>query len=217
MLGGLLFSICLVFMGCGSSPYNQVMDNLSECTKVYYFGETEDFYCSLSSGMREDVYLLNGVSEKPVGFALMSFNFFESSPRQIVKLKVKINGEESEQELQINGVNSAYLVDLERELDGSEEIKINFEGQTLKLENISKNFTIGYQEALKIASEELSDKITAKKKLGKLNAECYLRVLDKNANNMDEQFWGFTVLNVDNESYSIVISTVDGSILAKSN
>jgi len=42
-----------------------------------------------------------------------------------------------------------------------------------------------------------------------------LKVLDKKANNFDNLFWCFTLLTNKNESYSVIISTVDGSVLAK--
>ena len=109
-----------------------------------------------------------------------------------------------------------FISDLEKEFSGEEKIAITFNGKVLTLECLSKNFAIDSQKALEIASKELADKITMKKSFSKLNAECYLRVLDKKANKQDGVFWCFSVLNVDNENYSVIISTTDGKVLAKS-
>lgn len=75
---------------------------------------------------------------------------------------------------------------------------------------------MGANKAIEIASKELSKFIMKEKKMSSLNAECYLRVLDKRANNFQDMFWVFTVVNTKNENYSVVISTVDGSVLSKS-
>lgn len=212
----MLVCVGVSLLGCGKSTFNLVCDNMSEWTKVYYFGENEDFYCSLSSGLREDNYLLNGTSEKKVDFALLTLNLTENSTAKILKVKVKIDGMESEKEMELNNLNNSYMLDLEQQLKGTENIEITYDGKSLILQNLSKDFVVDGNKALEIAAKELEEKILLKKTYNKLNAECYLRVLDKKANDFDGIFWCFTVLNCDNENYSIIISTVDGSILAKS-
>lgn len=212
----MLFCVGITVFGCGKSTLSLVYDNMSEWTKVYYFGENESFYCSLSSGLREKNYLLNGTSEKKVDFALLTLNLNESSNQKILKVVVKIDGIESEKEMELNNLNNSYMLDLETAFSGNENVEVSYGGKTLVLENQSKDFAVGFEKALEIATRELEDKILLKKSFNKLNAECYLRVLDKKANDFDGVFWCFTVLNNANENYSIVISTVDGAILAKS-
>jgi len=189
---------------------------MSEITNVYFYGECEDFYCSISSGQRETAYLMDGKSGDVTDFALLSLNLSEARATTILKLSVLIDGAEEEKEVEINSLSSAYLVDLERALTGKENISIVFEGKTLQLSALSNNFEIDSNKALEIAADQLEEKILLKKKYNNLNAEGYLRILDKNANDFDSVFWCYTVLNIDNESYSIIISTVDGSVLAKS-
>ena len=212
----MLFCVGFVCLACGTTTEGLVKQNMSELTKVYFYGENDNFYCTLSSGERENEYLMNGISEDNVDFALLTLNLTNPISAQVVKVDVTIDGQTSQVELEINSLNSAYMVDLEKELTGEEEISVTYEGETLNMECLSKNFAVDYKQALNIASAEMEDKINLKKTYNSLNAECYLRVLDKKANNFDGTFWCFTVLNVDNENYSIIISTEDGSILAKS-
>ncbi len=213
----MLVCVGLTFFGCGQSTFDVVKANMSERTDVYYYGENEDFYCALSSGQREEAYKLDGKNGKCVDFALLSLTFGQTELASIIKVEVSIDGNKTEQELELNTLNNAYMVDLEQKLTGDETIEITYQDVTLTLENISKNFGVNSDEALEIATQELGDKITAKKNYQGLNAECYLRVMDKRANNFDGVFWCFTVLNVDNEQFSIIISTENGEILAKSN
>lgn len=216
LLTVMLCCMLMSFCGCGANTLQFVKDNMSELTNVYYFGENAECYCSLSSGRREKEYLLNGQSGEMVPFALLSLNPTENIFGNVILVKISVDGVENEKELEINSLNSAYMVDLENELSGEEKISVTFNGKVLTLECLSKDFVIDSQKAIEIATKELEEKILLKKSFSKLNAECYLRVLDKKANKQDGVFWCFSVLNVDNENYSVVISTTDGKVLAKS-
>lgn len=209
-------AVGIVLSGCGKSTLARTKENMSEWTSVYYYGECENFSASLSSGVREDPYLLNGKSEKKVDFSLLSVTLKEATSDKLIKAKVKIDGVESEQELEINGLNPCFMVDLEKRMTGNETVEISYAGQTLSLTNLSKDFAIDDEKAIEIAVKEIEDKILENKVGNNLNSECYLRVLDKDANNFDTVFWCFTVINVKNESFNVVISTKDGSVLAKS-
>ncbi len=215
-LAGLLAVVALSLFGCGKSLQTRIEENLSEHTCVYYYAEGEGYYATLSSGEREDEYLLNGKSEKKVDFALLAIKPSVGTSEKIIKANVAINGESKLYELELNDLNFTYMVDLEQRLSGDESISVEYAGQTLEMQNLSKDFAIDDVKAIEIACNELSDKIDGIRRGNNLNAECYLRVLDKKANNFDNMFWCFTVVTTDKQTFSVIISTVDGSILAKS-
>ncbi len=218
VLLGFAFALaCVSLVGCGKTTSQRVEDNMSEWTTVYYYGEGENYYASMSSGTREGEYLLNGKSEKKVDYALLSLKPSESMSAKVIKVKLTIGEEETEQELEINGLNGCYMVDLEKKLSGEENIKISYGGKEVALSNLSKDFAIDDKKAIEIGTTELEEKILACKSGRKLNAECYLRVMDKQANNFEEVFWVFTVINVKNENFSVIISTADGKVLAKND
>lgn len=212
----MLFGLTVSLFGCSSSTLDLVKENMSEMTKIYYMGENDSFYCTLAIGEREQTYLMNGQTSEKTDFALLSIVPSQNAYSNLIKAKIVIDGIESEVELEINGLNHNYMVDLEKSLSGDEEIEVIFEDQPLKLENVSKNFGVDYLQGLEIASNEMEEQILLKKTYKNLNAECYLRILDKKANGFDGLFWCFTVMNIDNESYSIVFSAEDGKVLAKS-
>lgn len=215
-LGFMLTLVVVSLFGCGMSTMGLVEENMSELTKVYYMAENNDFYCTLSSGVREKNYLMNGESGEVTDFALLTIVPNQNVSGSLIKAHVKIDGVESEVELEINGLNHNFMVDLEKAFSGNEVVEVTYEGVGLVLENVSNDFSVDYNKAIEIACKEMNEQIVAKKKFSNLNAECYLRVLDKKANQFDSVFWCFTVLNVDNESYSIVLSAEDGTVLAKS-
>lgn len=215
-LASLVVLICACLTACGQDLKSLVKSNMSELTEVYYYQEGENFYCSISSGVREEDYLMDGHSGECVDFSLLAINLAEVRASKIIKVNVTVDGVTQEVEAEINSLKSSYLYDFEIKFTGKEQISVEFEGETLKLEPISNNFQISSDEALQIASVELEDKILLKKQFNNLNAEGYLRVLDKRANNFNGVFWCYTLLNKDGSSFSVIISTQDGSILAKS-
>ncbi|MGN1201639.1 MAG: hypothetical protein ACI4R8_05255 [Candidatus Caccovivens sp.] len=217
ILGFLVMFLGVSLFGCEKSTLTLMQENISEWTQVYYFGECETFYATLSSGVREKEYLMNGKATENVDFALLTLNFDENPQNSAVSVSLDIDGSSSVIEMELNTLNNTFMIDLEKLLSGDETISVDYEGKNIQLVNVSKDFKINDKQAMVIACKEMENEITKKKHFNNLNAEIYLRILDKKANNFDDLFWCLTVLNVDNESYSIVISTVDGSVLAKTD
>ena len=214
VLGVLLFAL-MGFVGCGVKTQDCVLENMSEVTKVFYFAENEKFYATLAIGQREKEYIMDGKSNTNVDFSLLSVCFFENQDKNSISVSVSINGVSSAYELEYNPMANAYMVDLEKKLGGEEKILISYDGATLELQNLSKQFGVNWEKAISIACVELKDKIEKEKQYSDLNGECYLKVMDKRENNFKDFFWCFTILNNQNESFSIIISTVDGTVLAK--
>ena len=201
----------------GKSIEERALENMSEWTKSYFYGEGETFSATISAGEREADYVMNGKSGKNVDFALLTLRSSEEMKNRVVKVDIKIGDEIiSAQELELNTLNGTYMADIERSLTGDETISVTFVDEALALENLSKNFAIDDKKAVEIGVAELETQITKCKHGTNLGAECYLRVLDKQENGFDELFWCFTVVNTNGENFSAVISTKDGKVLAKS-
>lgn len=211
-----LLAVCLLSTGCGKETMDFVKENMSETVDVYFFGETPEVYGTISSGERELDYCVDGRSGEVTDYSLFSINFYNEVFGAVIKVNLTIDGVTSEVEMELNTLNNTYMTDLGEKLSGEEEISVEYMGENFEMENVSKDFAVGADEAIEIASNELSDAILRAKKYSNLNAECYLRVMDKRMNNFQDMFWCFTVVNVNGENFSIIISTVDGSVLAKS-
>ena len=61
--------------------------------------------------------------------------------------------------LDVNPYNGYYMTDLGYLLSEKAEISITYKDKTIFLENISKEFVVSSEEALKIGSSTLKDKI----------------------------------------------------------
>ncbi len=215
-LGCLLAAVTVMCFGCGIDTLKLVRENMSEVTQVYYYGENEDFAISIAYGQRENEYKVDGKSGDNVDFCLLTLKPTRKSADELKKLTLSVDDNEQELEILLNLNNGAYMLDLEKKLTGQEKISAKFEGQEVALYPISNDFKIDSKKAVEIACKELEAKILEKKKFTNLNGECYLRVIDKRQNGLEETYWCFTIFNTDGKDYSVIISTEDGSILTKS-
>lgn len=212
-LATLLVCVCVTMFGCESKTEKLVQKNMSEITQTYFYGDGETFSASVSSGVREESYLMDGKSGNNVDFALVAVDLKSSQTTRFLTIVVTVDGFKQEVEAEINTLGTSYLFDLGKKMTGEEVVIVEVNGEILHLQRV--DFEIDGQNAIEIASKALEDKILLKKKFNNLNAECYLKILDKDVNKLDNFYWCFMIVNVDGETFSAIISTQDGSILAQ--
>ena len=210
-----LVVVCLSVAGCGKTIQNYVEENMSEITNEYYQAENDNIYATLSVGTREKDYLYNGQSTESVNFMLLTLTFKNDMRDKVIHVQVKSGENTVSVEAELNNLSDAYMVDLVDTIVLGDMVEIVYENETLPLTKVSNDFQIDAQKAITIACENLSEKLEACKSYNNFNAECYLRVLNQKQNNFNELYWCFTCLNYEGESFSIIISTVDGEILAQ--
>lgn len=214
---GLLVVMGFVFAGCAKDDASLMKNNMAELTKSYFYGESETVYASLSVGQREENYVLDGCCSDVVDFALLVVSFENEVTTNTVEANVKTDDKIVAVQLEKNETNGKYMFDLEKSVSADAKIELQVQGQVVFLQAISNEFVIDCYDAVEIACREFDEKIKPLKKRNNLFAEGYLRIMDKKANDFDGVFWCFTLLSQQNESWSVIISTEDGSILAKSN
>lgn len=221
MMKKLIVAFSLVFIlfgvaGCGKTINNHVKENMSEITKDFYFGENDSVYATLSVGERESSYLYNGQSTESVDFALLTLTFKNGSSLNTVEVVLNDGANSYDVELMSDDMSVDFMADIVNLFSFGEAFTLTYNNENVELTRISDEFGIDYQEALNIACENLKEELESCKIYNNFNAECYLRVLREKENNFDNLYWCFTCLNYEGESFSIVFSTVDGEILAKS-
>ena len=221
MMKKLIVAFSLVFVlfgvaGCGKTINNFVEENMSEITKEFYFGENDSFYATLSVGERESTYLYNGQSTESVDFALLTLTFKSGSSDSTLEVVLNDGTNSYDVELLADDMSVGFMADVVNLFDFGETFTLNYEDLSVELTRISDEFGIDYQEALNIACENLKEELESQKSYNNFNAECYLRVLREKENSFDNLYWCFTCLDYEGESFSVVFSTVDGKILAKS-
>lgn len=210
-----LFLVVFGVTACGKTIDSYVINNMAEITKEYYFGENDTMVATLSVGEREEEYLVNGQATELVDYSLLVIKFKEENIVKAIVFEVKSGEVTVDVEAEYNSFNNSYMVDIVDDITVGEDFSIVYDEQTVTLER--QNFAIDYENALQIVCENLKDKLEEQKSYNHFNAECYLRVMSEKDDDFSDLYWCFTCLNYEGESFSVIISTVDGSVLAISD
>ncbi len=206
----LILILPLIMVGCAKQ--DNIKENMSEITDLYFVGEANGDYASISVGKREEPYIKDGISQKKCDFALvclnLSNNIYENMRLSAV---IKINEEKHNVLLEL--VGGSYMFDLERTLKSEDKILLSYGENTINFVNKGVEFGIDQEKALEIGQKELKTQIDHYTKRG---FEAYLRVLGKENPEFNELFWCFTLVGRDEKVYNCIFSVKDGTIITVS-
>lgn len=213
--------MCLMFLllpmmliGCSQVKIG-VEESMSEITHTYFAGRNGDDRASISVGKREEPYKIDGIHNKELDFSLITLSLAQPKEDNTLKATLTVNGKDSEILLDLHPVYHSYMVDIGYCLKDNDEVKLTFGNKVIVFSNISKDFAINYEKALEIAQNTLIDEISDRTNNDILEGECYLQVLNEISPNFDDMFWCFTLVGKDKKVFRVIISVVDGSILAE--
>ncbi len=206
-----LMFLPLIICGCGNHDY--VKENMSEITDLYFVGDKDGDYASISVGKREEPYVKDGYSQNKCDFALLCLNISTQYENMRLSAVIKIN--EEKHNILLEMVGGTYMFDLERKLNAEDKLSLSYGDKTIEFTNKGKEFGIDQEKALEIGKEQLKSQIKGYSK-GRFEAECYLRVLGKETKEFNELFWCFTLVGRDEKVYNCIFSVSDGTIIALS-
>ena len=202
----------LFLSGC-SNKKSYIEKNLSEITYFTYRVNTDDFYCSVNYGEREKNYVLDGRSGDNVDFCLVTFYLYENIEENYLPLTVIINEKNLVCNLEKNPYTYSFMIDLERELKGDENIKIKWNECEYNLTKQDCKFD--YKSVLKKMNFEYKNEINECLKNKDLNAEFYLKIIDMTQKGIDKIYWCFSIVRDDNKCYNCLIDVNTGEIISE--
>lgn len=210
VLSAILLICPFVLVGCGQedSPYS----NISEITKVYYQGASDDARGSISVGQREDPYKLDGKHNQMYDFSLVVIEFNEQLQENTIDVALTINDSTQTFTMYFNPLSSSYMADIGYLLGDNDKINITYQEFSIDFYNVSDSFSISYEEALDIAIENMD--LQGFYEDGQFKGECYLRILTEKDDNFEDLFWIFSVVGENGEVKNIVINVESGEILS---
>lgn len=212
----LIAVVLFVVFGCSQKKFSS-SDWTSDLRTTFYDFNSENEYVNFVSGMRENPYNYDGVHNSLVEFGILSvwFNDSKYSPPSL-DFTIKIGGEVFEGVLEKSPFEEGFMADIEKYVTCEDDICLTI-GENLKY-NLScqtKNFTIDASNALSIGETELSGVIAENYKDGKLNGECYLKIIFDKSRKIKTYYWYFAFLDQNGKFSSCVIDTETGEVLAK--
>ena len=209
----LIFSLLFCSFFLISCKNNQkIEENISEITKIYFYGENNDgdLKCSISVGQREDPYKVDGIHNPTCDFSLISLNSKVYQGEQI-DVSIFLDDICYKLVLYFNPVSNVYINDLGFAIEGNDAVYIEVNGKNFNLYNLSNDFKIGYTDAINISVDKLQNELSSLFDNGKFLGECYLKILSNP--NSDKLFWLFTVQTRHVDSINLIISIDTGEII----
>lgn len=176
---------------------------------------------TFSSGMRENNYNLDGIVNDKVEFGVLTLMRNDANPlaNDTYEYIVTINEEEFKGTMEKSPIDNSYAVDIEKKVEDNAiiNVKINFTGYKFNqdLTNISNNFEISKDQALKIANTELKQAIKDIQSGNNVKFEVVMKILKDSSTDTNRFYWYIGVISTNGETLGILIDANTGEIIAK--
>ncbi|MBR2970056.1 MAG: hypothetical protein IKC49_03275 [Clostridia bacterium] len=220
----IVFALCaisiLTFSACGSKKLDLNDYIIEERTNL--FTACDNMYTvTLSSGMRESDYNLDGVKNNMVEFSILTImrNDGEPMANDNYTYVITVGEETLSGTLTKSQVDNSYSTDLEHIIpnDANINAEIKFTGYTFQqdLTNTSADFSVDMATAISIANDELNDDI---RDILKDNAkiEVVTKILkDYSTEEVKRYYWYVGVISTNGDTLGILIDANSGEIIAK--
>lgn len=177
---------------------------------------------TISSGLRETEYKLDGNLTEMTDFAVLTFSKNNNEPlaNDNYTYIVKIDDESLTGFLVKNPVDNSYVVDLERSVndDAKVHVEIGFSGYNFKadLTNTSNDFNVDKNSALKIATSELKSDVNNVLSDKNVKIEVVMKILKDYSNvEVKNYYWYVGVISTNGDTLGILINANNGDVVAK--
>lgn len=215
----LLVLITLAF-GCKANSLLLQKHLIERRDNLFLFNDNN--YCaSFYTGEREEPYALDGEINDMVEFGIVIFyahNQYKLSAESY-PFELHINDEVFTGNLERNNSDKTYSIDIEKSApaDAVVTLKVVLPSSDFNetLVNISKDFAISQEQAIQIASEELSSVLKQISKSDK-NVEVIVKMLkDFSDSEQAKYYWYVGIVSSDGTTAGILIDTQTGEIISK--
>ena len=204
--------IIVTTSGGGSTLYQRALNNLSEARFFMRTASNDNARVQFFSGVREEPYKIDGRASGTVPFALLNVEPVGSELMQAPQLAgtLRIGTEDINVTLTRNDFGKNFAVDIGREVTPDTEVTFTLRhanniNEEFKLAHAMPEDAIDWQEALRIATTHLTDKIK------NIDFESYVKIITDLAN--IGAFWFVQFITADNQTHFVVINP-DGSLIS---
>ena len=163
---------------CSRSSYFQLaLGNLSETRMYMKHGEADCCKVQFFAGMREEPYIVNGISEKKLAFGIINLDPGKRLVGDEITGTLQIDEETIPVTLERNPHGGNFAMDIERLVDVTQDLILTLPiGEEIKVFNLVNTMpeeAINWERALEIAVDTMQAQI---RKAGKF--ECYVKIVE---------------------------------------
>ena len=217
-----LLCICVLgFSACGKKDLN-LADYIIEERNNLFVATDELYSLSLSSGLRESDYNLDGIITDKVDFAVLTFVRNDNLPLANDTYAYKVNIGETEHTgfLEKSPVDNTYVADLGVAIsnDACISAQVSFTGYTFSGEftNISDSFAIDKNKVIEIANNELGEQVKNILSDPNVKIEVVTKIMkDFSSVDVKNYYWYLGVISTNGDTLGVLIDANSGDIIAK--
>ena len=218
----ILLAVCIVSLSaCGKSNID-LSKFLIEERNTLFTAQDNIYSVTLSGGLREENYALDGVVNKPVDFALLTLARLDGNPlaNDNYTYIVTINEQTHTGNLAKSEIDNTYSADLGIEIpaDATINVQLGFTGYSFNkdMENTSNSFAVDKNKALEIANKELKSEVENITSNKNNKIEVVMKLLkDYSSTDLKTYYWYVGVVSTSGETLGILIDANSGEIIAK--
>ncbi|MBR6778921.1 MAG: hypothetical protein IKM43_02070 [Clostridia bacterium] len=211
----------LSLSACGKTKIN-IADYVIEERNQLFTGQDSLYSATLSSGLREENYSLDGIVGNMIDFAVVTFMRLDSNPlaNDTYRYNVTINEQNYTGTLEKSPYDNSYAIDLGVAVpaDASVNVQITFTGYAFNqdLENTSVNFAVDKTTALNIANQTLEEEIKNITSDKNNKIEVVMKILKDYSNSeLKTYYWYVGIIATNGETLGVLIDANTGNIIAK--
>lgn len=212
----------LLFCACGKTNKFDISQHLIEERNCLFTAQDDIYSVTLSSGIRENEYCLDGVKNDMVDFSILSLSKLDGSSlsNDTYTYVVTINDESFTGYLIKSEIDNSYNVDLGLHLSNEDKInaKITFTGYSIdeEMTNTTKDFVINKSQAIETANKELKSKLKQITNDKNNKIECILKIVkDYSTSEVKHYYWYVGVVSTNGDTLGLLIDTNTGDVIAK--
>lgn len=219
--------ICLLFafmittlVACGKTSFN-INEYVIEKRENLFAANDELYTVTFSTGVRETDYNFDGVVNEMVPFGVLTITRNDNLPLANDSYAYIVTiGENTFSGFLEKNNNNSYSADLETNTLGDEVInaQIGFTGYNFnkQLENVSSQFQVDSESALKVAEKELKDKIQNLTNDDNVKIEVIMKIMKDHSNaELKNYYWYVGVISTNGDTLGLLIDANTGDIIAK--
>ena len=196
--------------------------NISEVRYNLFRGSNDALSATLMTGEREEDYILNGIAENLMDFGIITVLFKESTSTLLGSptYKLTVGDEFYEGELEKSPFDASYVADIEHRVSDDAQVYLLVEWdtlyETLKLDAISPDWQLNWENALEVAMENISD--TNFEELidgGKLRAEVHIKIISDPQGVTNQHYWYISIYGQNGSVIEMVIDPTTSEVVSK--
>ncbi len=210
---------CLILMcGCG---YNNIVqlasENVAECREVMYVGSNQHIKVNMISGMRERNYVVNGYCTEGIEFGVITFTILDDIEIDNANYVLTVGTTRYDGLLERNPYDLTYMCDIKKNINTSEVVTAKIIAgefvECVELVNITNNWNVNSDNALKIAVSQLSKQLKPFVDNGEFKGECYIKIVSDDEIN-DVYYWYVSFVGRDNTKLAVIIDPISNEVLS---